>query len=421
LSAVPSGAGRTATYTLDVGRLQRFWLAIWVASGCIAFIEPSPYEICFVFAFLVLVSTGLSLTRELIPFIFIVLLYNLGGAFALIPWLGESKSVTFIIISFYLAITAIVFAAATLTDTERRMRAIERGAVIGAVVASLAGIAGFFNVAGLGSMFALWGESRASGTFKDPNVLGPFLVLPIMVLMQSLLLGRRNTVMSAVLLGILALSLFFTFSRGAWGAALLGTALLFGITFLVTADTRLRARIVVVSVLGSAFVSLLLVVALTDPRIREIFEMRASLNQTYDLGATGRFGNQLRSLPMLFDNPQGIGPLRFPTFFRDAPHNVFLNAFHSYGWLGGIAYLGLTVSTVGVGFWAVFQRTPWQAHTIAVWAALFPQIVQGFQIDTDHWRHLWMLFGLIWGLAAANTRWIGSRRVAAGLHPGRVA
>ena len=421
MSAVPAGAGRSATYTLDAGRLQRFWLAIWVASGCIAFIEPSPYEIFFVFAFLVLVSTGLALTRELVPFIFIVLLYNIGGAFSLIPWLGESKSVTFIVISFYLAITAIVFAAAALTDTERRMRAIELGAITGGVVASLAGIAGFINIAGLGSIFALWGESRASGTFKDPNVLGPFLVLPIMVLMQSLLLGRRNTLMSAVLLGILALSLFFTFSRGAWGAAILGTAMLFGLTFLVAGDTRLRARIVVASVLGMAFVALILAVALTDPRIREIFELRASLNQTYDLGTTGRFGNQLRSLPMLFDNPQGIGPLRFPTFFREAPHNVFLNAFHSYGWLGGIAYLCLTVGTIGVGFWAVFQRTPWQAHTIAVWAALFPQIVQGVQIDTDHWRHIWMLFGLIWGLAAANTRWISSRRLATGQLPGRAA
>ena len=27
-------------------------------------------------------------------------------------------------------------------------------------------------------------------------------------------------------------------------------------------------------------------------------------------------------------------------------------------------------------------------------------ILQGFQIDSDHWRHLYMLLGLIWGLAA---------------------
>jgi len=29
-------------------------------------------------------------------------------------------------------------------------------------------------------------------------------------------------------------------------------------------------------------------------------------------------------------------------------------------------------------------------------------MVQGVQIDTDHWRHLYLLFGCMWGLLAAT-------------------
>ena len=91
------------------------------------------------------------------------------------------------------------------------------------------------------------------------------------------------------------------------------------------------------------------------------------------------------------------------------PHNVYINAFASYGWLGGIAYLALIASTLLLGWRIVFQRTPWQGWSIPIWAALFPQIIQGLQIDTDHWRHFWLMTGLVWGLAAANERWLKAR------------
>jgi Ni,Fe-hydrogenase I large subunit len=31
---------------------------------------------------------------------------------------------------------------------------------------------------------------------------------------------------------------------------------------------------------------------------------------------------------------------------------------------------------------------------------LFVTILQGVQIDTDHWRHFYLMLGLVWGLAA---------------------
>ncbi len=52
--------------------------------------------------------------------------------------------------------------------------------------------------------------------------------------------------------------------------------------------------------------AVLLIVALSIEDIRKVFETRASLEQSYDVGTTGRFGDQLRSIPMLFDLPDRL-------------------------------------------------------------------------------------------------------------------
>ena len=54
------------------------------------------------------------------------------------------------------------------------------------------------------------------------------------------------------------------------------------------------------------------------------------------------------------------------------------------------------------GWKAIFTRTPWQHHAIAVFCPLFTTMLQGIQIDTDHWRHFYLLVGLTWGLFAAS-------------------
>jgi hypothetical protein len=83
------------------------------------------------------------------------------------------------------------------------------------------------------------------------------------------------------------------------------------------------------------------------------------------------------------------------------PHEVYINAFASYGWLGGLAFFAFTGLTLYVGWRLVFQRSRYQGEAIAVWSCLFPQMLQGLQIDSDHWRHLFLLFGALYGLAAA--------------------
>ena len=86
-------------------------------------------------------------------------------------------------------------------------------------------------------------------------------------------------------------------------------------------------------------------------------------------GEQGRFGNQLRSIPMLLDRPLGFGPFRFAKYFPADPHEVFLSAFASFGWVGGIAFAVFVALTLYVGFVFVFRRSRAQTEFIGVFAA----------------------------------------------------
>jgi hypothetical protein len=307
----------------------------------------------------------------------------------------------FVITSVYMAVTAIFFAFLMPADPLGRWATIRNAWIIAAVIASINGMIGYFGFFGLGEAWAPIG--RAQGTFKDPNVLSTFILPPAIFLVQGFLLGtQRWRVVSAIALLIILGALFLAFSRGAWISFVLCAFLLVCITFAIAETPKLRTRVVFLVIIGAIVAAALLAFLLSIPQVRELFLQRASLVQDYDAGETGRFGNQLRALPILLERPLGFGPTYFREIFGADPHNVYMNAFSSYGWLGGFSYPLLCISTVVAGWKVMFTRTPWQHAGIAVFLPLFTTMLQGVQIDTDHWRHFYTLVGLTWGFFGAT-------------------
>lgn len=383
-----------------IRRLQLFMLWLLAVSGFFVFREPSPYEVVFLATAIVFVLTGARLTFAFAPLLLCLVAFNIGGLVSLIPFLDEQKPVTFTAVTLYLSITSIFFASIMLERTEARLRGLKSGYVLAGLIASLAAIIGYFDVAGLGSILTRYG--RAAGTFKDPNVYSTFIVPPAVFLVQDLLLGRGRTLLRAAGLMVLMIGSLLAFSRGGWGNMAASLLLLALITFLTTPSVRLQARVLLVCALGVVAASALLVAVLSIDAVRVLFEQRASLSQAYDLGETGRFGHQLNSLPMLLTRPNGLGPLQFFHYFGEDPHNVYINAFASYGWLGGFAYFTLIATTLIAGVRTILTRSTLQPHAVAVFAPFLVVALQGLQIDTDHWRHAYLLMGLIWGLYGAT-------------------
>src|SRR6201996_4372377 len=303
--------------------------------------------------------------------------------------------------SWYMAITVIFFAVVVSEDTAARLDMLRRGLVVGAMIASLAAIGGYFNlVPGGHDLLTLY--ERARGTFKDPNVLGAFLILPALFVLQNVVTARFGKAFrSAIAFGIMSLAILLAFSRAAWGGLVLTSAFMLAWMVLTSQSRGERSRIVTMAVMAAFGAVLLLAVLLSFDSIAEMFRQRASFDQSYDEGRFGRFGRHILGADMALDLPFGIGPLQFHNYFPEDTHNSYLNAFMSGGWISGICYPALVFLTVILGFRYLFVRVPWQRAYLAIFSAFLGTVGESFVIDTDHWRHFWMMIGAVWAMAAA--------------------
>jgi hypothetical protein len=385
--------------------LQRALVWLVGASGAIVFIEPSPYELMTLTATVIFFATGLRLRLVFMPLLLLLILLNVGYSIGAIPFIETSEVANWIATSWYMAFTVMFFAMVVADDTEARLDMLRRGLIVGAMIASLAALAGYFNlVPGGHDLLTLY--ERARGTFKDPNVLGAFLILPALFVLQNVVSAPfAKSFGSTIALGIMALAILLAFSRAAWGGLVITSAFMLAMMVVTSPSPAQRSRIVVMAVAAVILVLVLLAVLLSFDSISDMFKQRASFDQSYDEGRFGRFGRHILGAQMALDLPFGIGPLQFHNYFPEDTHNSYLNAFMSGGWISGISYPALVFITVITGFRYIFVRVPWQRAYLAIFAAFLGTVGESFIIDTDHWRHFWMMLGAIWGMFAAAERY----------------
>src|SRR5450631_3407088 len=385
--------------------LQRALVWLVGASGAIVFIEPSPYELVTLFATVIFFATGLRLRLAFMPLLLLLFLLNVGYTIGAIPFIDTPEVANWIATSWYMAVTVMFFAMVISEDTAARLDMLRRGLIAGGMIAAIAGIAGYFNlVPGGHDLLTLY--ERARGTFKDPNVLGAFLILPALFALQSVVSDRfGKSFRSAVALGIMSLAILLAFSRAAWGGLVITAAFMLALMVLTSPSRAQRSRIIMTSVVAIVIVVMLIAVLLSFDSIAEMFKQRASFDQSYDEGRFGRFGRHILGADMALDVPFGIGPLQFHNYFPEDTHNSYLNAFMSGGWIAGVCYPALVFFTVIMGFRHVFVRVPWQRAYLAIFAAFLATVGENFIIDTDHWRHFWMMLGAMWGMFAAAQRY----------------
>ena len=392
-------------------RLSLLWLT--GVSSALVFVDPSPYELLSFLAILAFAAGGLTLFPAMLPLAFLLILINVGYTVSASALLDQKNILIWIAASWYLAVTAIFFAIMLAANTEARVVSLMRGCLAAGVIAALAGVAGYFRLVPGASELLLY--DRARGTFKDPNVFGAFLVLPALLALQMLVAGRLGTAFRGFcLFGLFAVGILLSFSRAAWGLLVFTGALFLALTFLTTPSANQRLRIVLIATAGVAAVALLLSALLSIDAVASLLKQRLSFDQDYDVGHMGRFGRHSLGALLALDLPLGIGPLQFSKIFPEDPHNSYLNAFMSGGWIAGVTYPTLVLLTLGFGLRYLFVRTPWQPIMIVIYSAYTGMMVESFIIDTDHWRHVFLLLGALWGLIVA-TRMSLKRQVSAPL------
>src|SRR3982074_1324115 len=258
-----------------IASLQRALLWSVGACGAIVFIEPSPYEFATLAAIIIFLATGLRLPLVVMPLLILLFLVNIGYSSAASYLMDKAEIANWILSSWCIAVTVIFFAMVVSEDTAARLDLLRRGLIVGGLIAATAGIAGYFNLVPSGhDLLTLY--ERARGTFKDPNVLGAFLVLPALFVLQSVVSDRfSKSFRSGIAFGIMALAILLAFSRAAWGGLILTAAFMLALMVLTSRSQAKRSRIIVMAAVAVIIGAARAAVLLSVDSVAQVVKQRA--------------------------------------------------------------------------------------------------------------------------------------------------
>jgi hypothetical protein len=397
-----------------IAALLHALVIVWIFSGGLVMAEPSPYELAFVLVLGVSMLSGFTLHQSTLGllvllgcFVPFALIAAFQVRFSTVPEALIYQSVTI-----FLFFTAYWIANYVADAPQQRMRAIMGAYLAVALISAILGTLGYLGIGH--DLFTRY--DRAKALFKDPNVYGPFLILPAMYALQRVLVATpTRAIWAGLAFGILLVGIFASFSRAAWGHIVISSALVFVLMFAFETHARDKVRMLSIALVGL----LMLVVAgagvFSIPQFRSFIEQRTQ-EQNYDTGESGRFGRQGYAFDLALEHPLGLGPLEFRNLrVKEEPHDTYVNVLHAYGWGGGLAFIGFIVVTVWRGLRFLAIPGPNRLLLLPLVSVFVPLAGEAAIIDIDHWRHFFLVGGLIWGVTAAygTTSAAGRRRHAA--------
>ena len=388
-----------------VRRLVLVFVWITIASSAIVVSDPAPYDALMVAVALLLPVVGLAqFNRGISLYLLLWVVILSGGLLATTQAAALDVPASHMGITVYLALSSVVLAAFVAHSPEGHVRLIMSAYTASALIAATAALIGYFSlVPGAYDLFTEYG--RARGTFKDPNVLGAFLVPALLYAFNLVITGRFGKASLAMIaMPMLLFGSLLTFSRGAWINLAVSLALYAYFTFGAAASHRQRLKLIIAMVLAGVLGVGVLAAAQSIPKVADLMGERASFEQSYDTGPEGRFGGQQKAGGLIVTHPLGIGALEFrERYHHEDVHEVYLSMFLNAGWVGGTLYLAVVLLTIGLGLRQVVRDRGGDGISAVLVAAFIGMALEGLVIDSDHWRHFYLVMAMIWGMALAGT------------------
>jgi hypothetical protein len=365
--------------------------------------EPAPYEVFMAGLIGFWFILGLRISRTTGLLLAFMLTYITGGMLSITQMKEIGDAPIYLAVTFFLLLSS-VFYCAIIEEDMRRLKLIFNAWTAAAVITALCGIIGYFHALPGFEIFTRY--DRAMGVFQDPNVFGPFLIAPSIYLLHGILTGKiRHLPIRASALAILAFGVLLSFSRAAWAMFVFSEMMMVLIMFIKERSGAFRLKVLVMTLCGVVLGVVSIVAALQTPAISGLLEQRTKLVQDYDGDRLGRFERHKLGFLNAMSEPLGIGPMVFSTIYPEDEHNIWLKSLTTYGWLGLVTYIGLVWTSIWFGIRYMLRDRPWQPYLMAAWITLCGHELIGNVIDTDHWRHHFMLFGVVWGCAALERKY----------------
>jgi O-antigen ligase len=394
--AVAGGAGVVLLLALAVGNFHAA-VALGIGLFGVVLVEPAPADgaLCVVMA--VALVTGRfrlgAAPRGAVAILAVLAALNVMSS---VQVADPGRAAGFFAITLYLAAFGLWLPG--YVTSEGRARLILEAYLFAAVSSALLGLLALAGV--IPGAAVLTEGGRAKALFQDPNVFGPFLIPAVLIVAEELVrprLLRVSSVTKALLLAVLVLGVVFSYSRGAWLNLVLALAVM-GVVIAARGGARQALALLAIGLVGIAVVA----GAVVATGSGEFLAERAR-PQTYD---TTRFAGQRAGLEPAWEYPFGAGPGQFEAIAGISAHSTYARAIGEQGFLGVVVLAALLGFTLGAAVQnAAKGRDTYGIGSAALVAAWCGLLANSAFIDTLHWRHLWLVAGLIW----AGTM-LGARR-----------
>lgn len=342
--------------------------------GQLVLVEPAPVDVALSVLGLVLILLGLRLS--FVGLSVAIAYLALSCVPLILNHVTTGYAASYMYIEAYLIFTALVLYG-ILTRWPTTQELLVRWVSRAAAVVSVAIILADRLRVGPRWMYRDDNRFRIKGAFKDPNVLGPYLVLPVIYFLEYEKGWRRLWAVPPLVL------LLLTYSRGAFVAIALAIAVLIVGRRLAGMKGSLRALLAVVA-LGAALFMVGQITGVAEP-VSQKLEIRARY-QSYD---ARRFDILRQSVDSGLDNPLGLGAGEFRSEFGLSAHDLFLGKWVDAGLVPALMITGVLLLAIIRSFRATRRYD--DRLSFVLFATLCGQALTSTTIYSHHWRHLWML------------------------------
>ena len=376
--------------------LALLWLLM--ASSSIVFIEPAPYDLLGLALLVAFLLLGMRIPAGIRYAVLFLGIFYLACIIASVLSPEPSISVRPLFIRLYLLASWLLFTCLIHENPDRVLRVLFSGYMAAAVLAAVLGVLGYFRLIPFTDQLLEYGRVRS--LFKDPNVYGPFLVPPMLYIAVRMETAPRieRFYLAGVFI-LLVLGILLGFSRGSWLNLATALFVYFILRLLTERSARLKRQLIIQGGVLATIMVLIVGWAISSGDIGRMLDARTRL-QEYDVKEGGRFSTQRQMLKESLDFPLGIGVSQVsePHYdFRQYPHNVYLLVLIESGWIGALAFYSFLILTFRKSIHFVFQPSEIQAVYIAVFASTAGLLLQSLFVDSHHWRHMYVLFAMLWG------------------------
>ncbi len=391
----PAGSHRARPYYMAkekrADRMARSVLAITLLTSFYVQVEPAPTDIFACIFIILAVVSGASKRSARYTQLPLLLATTFLASLALSSFFIAGvfeEAMRSAAIDIYLWILMVVLVMYVSNDPETRVDMIMRWWVIaGTLAAFITLLAQLHILPGWENYYRDEWLERLRGTFKDPNVFGPYLVPPAFFAMYHLMTSRKYRMLYLIALAFCLYGVVAPLSRGAWGNMIVASAVTGGLLVL-RSDLRNTLRFVAVGAVG--LVGMILFFVLNPIDIADTALGSRSTLQDYD---SHRLEVILLSIDMIGRHPLGVGPYQSEVYFPGTnAHNLFVAKTFEAGILAGVSLIFLSI----LAFWRSFDA--WMKTKNAIHAILFGCLsgwfINSLVIYSHHWRHTFVIIAL---------------------------